>query len=399
MTLRIATSFIALDQAKKNLALEIRRADTFDNVRGARPEPRGTTGSDVVEVEGATDDQLTTLYSNLYRLEPLPEPAVREHRHRRGAADSTQPGAARPSGRRARRRRPARNIVDGKIYVNNGFWDTYRTVVAGATRCSTRRRGEIVDGFVQQYRDGGWVARWSSPGYADLMTGTSSDVAFADAYIKGVKLPDPLAAYDAAVKNATVAAGRRPRGSAARGSTRRSSSATRRPTPREGVSWALEGYVNDFGIGNMAAALARTPRRRRRRAAHRGVAVLPAAARTNYVQHVRPDDRLLPGPRRQRRWQPPRRATTRGLGRRLHRDRRLELRLPRAAGRPGPGQPLRRPGGARDKLDKFFATPETATTRAGYGGTIHEMLEARDVRMGQLGPSNQVVHHIPYMYD
>ena len=24
----------------------------------------------------------------------------------------------------------------------------------------------------------------------------------------------------------------------------------------EGVSWALEGYINDFGIGNMAKALA-----------------------------------------------------------------------------------------------------------------------------------------------
>ena len=45
----------------------------------------------------------------------------------------------------------------------------------------------MVDGFVQQYRDGGWIARWSSPGYADLMTGTSSDVAFADAYLKGVR--------------------------------------------------------------------------------------------------------------------------------------------------------------------------------------------------------------------
>ena len=39
----------------------------------------------------------------------------------------------------------------------------------------------------------------------------------------------------------------------------------------------------------------------------------------------------------------------RGLGRRLHRDQRLELRLPRAARRPRPGQPLRRPGRARDR--------------------------------------------------
>jgi len=34
-----------------------------------------------------------------------------------------------------------------------------------------------------------------------------------------------------------------------------------------------------------------------------------------------------------------------------------------------------------------------------YGGIIHEMLEARDVRMGQYGHSNQPSHHILYMYD
>ena len=51
-----------------------------------------------------------------------------------------------------------------------------------------------------------------------------------------------------------------------------------------------------------------------------------------------------------------------------------------------------------DKLDRFFTTPETAGFPGSYGGTIHEMLEARDVRMGQWGFSNQVSHHIPWMY-
>jgi Glycosyl hydrolase family 92/NPCBM-associated, NEW3 domain of alpha-galactosidase len=52
-----------------------------------------------------------------------------------------------------------------------------------------------------------------------------------------------------------------------------------------------------------------------------------------------------------------------------------------------------------DKLDQFFATPETATFTGSYGGVIHEMREARDVRMGQYGHSNQPSHHIIYMYD
>jgi putative alpha-1,2-mannosidase len=54
--------------------------------------------------------------------------------------------------------------------------------------------------------------------------------------------------------------------------------------------------------------------------------------------------------------------------------------------------------GMLKKLDDFFNTPETATHPGNYWSVIHEMLEARDVRMGQLGMSNQPSHHIPYMY-
>ena len=70
---------------------------------------------------------------------------------------------------------------------------------------------------------------------------------------------------------------------------------------------------------------------------------------------------------------------------------------------PQDGQGLANLYGGRDglarKLDTFFSTPETAKFPGSYGGIIHEMIEARDVRMGQWGFSNQVSHHIPYMYD
>ncbi|MGW4750384.1 glycoside hydrolase domain-containing protein, partial [Streptomyces sp. NPDC004290] len=54
-----------------------------------------------------------------------------------------------------------------------------------------------------------------------------------------------------------------------------------------------------------------------------------------------------------------------------------------------------------DKLDEYFSTPETAGPQfvGSYGGVIHEMTEARDVRMGNYGHSNQVAHHVIYMYD
>ena len=124
---------------------------------------------------------------------------------------------------------------------------------------------------------------------------------------------------------------------------------------------------------------------------------------TDYVNMFDPAIGFFQGRAASGRWKSsPERLRPARLGprARLHRDRRLELRVPRAAGRPGPREPLRRPQAALGaKLDAFFATPETATFTGSYGGTIHEMLEARDVRMGQWGFSNQVSHHIPYMYD
>src|SRR5688500_5199226 len=112
----------------------------------------------------------------------------------------------------------------------------------------------MVDGFLQQYRDGGWVARWSSPGYADLMVGTSSDVAFADAWLKGVRGFDPHQAYAAALRNATVVppvsnVGRK-------GLTRSAYRGYADTGVHEGLSWTLEGALNDFGLAQMANKLA-----------------------------------------------------------------------------------------------------------------------------------------------
>ena len=45
MTMRIATSLISLDQARKNLALEIAPTDTFDDVQRRARRRSGTTSS------------------------------------------------------------------------------------------------------------------------------------------------------------------------------------------------------------------------------------------------------------------------------------------------------------------------------------------------------------------
>jgi predicted alpha-1,2-mannosidase len=392
VTLRFATSFISLDQAKRNESLEV-TGKTFDQVRAAATAAwKDRLGR--IEVQGATETQLVSLYSNLYRLNLYPNSqsentgTAKAPRWQYASPVSAPTGTSTPTTTGAK-------VVDGQIYVNNGFWDTYRTVWPAYSLLYPDIAAKIADGFVQQYRDGGWIARWSSPGYADLMTGTSADVALAEAYLNGVKLPDPLAAYDAAVKDATVASGR---GAVGRKGIETSLFLGYTPTSTgESVSWALEGFINDYGIGNMAAALAtdpRTPKARREQLKEESRYFLDRAR--NYVNMFDPETEFFQG--------------RNAAGAFLAGD-------PRDWGgvytetdgwnyaftAPHDGQGLANLYGGqkelRQKLDEFFATPEKADRRGGYNGIIHEMLEARAVRLGQLGMSNQPSHHIPYMYD
>src|SRR5699024_3447933 len=52
----------------------------------------------------------------------------------------------------------------------------------------------------------------------------------------------------------------------------------------------------------------------------------------------------------------------------------------------------------RGRLEQFFATPERVEKPGSYGVVIHEMVEARAVRLGQFGMSNQPSHHIPFLH-
>ncbi|MZD09853.1 glycoside hydrolase family 92 protein, partial [Streptomyces sp. SID5785] len=67
VTLRLATSLISVDQAADNLAQELPAKRSFSAVRDAA-QAQWDQLMNKVEVEGATQDQLTSLYSSLYRL-------------------------------------------------------------------------------------------------------------------------------------------------------------------------------------------------------------------------------------------------------------------------------------------------------------------------------------------
>ncbi|WP_030212736.1 GH92 family glycosyl hydrolase [Streptomyces sp. NRRL WC-3626] len=389
VTLRLATSLISVDQAKDNLSQEIGERTSFDKVkRDARKQWDRILGK--VEVEGATRDQLTTLYSSLYRLYLYPNAGHEkvDGTYRYASPFSKAVGADTPTHTGAK-------IVDGKVYVNNGFWDTYRTTWPAYSFLTPSKAGELVDGFVQHYKDGGWTSRWSSPGYADLMTGTSSDVAFADAYVKGVDF-DAEAAYDAAVKNATVvppSSGVGRKGMATSPFLGYTSTDT-----HEGLSWALEGYLNDYGIAKMGEALYKKTGVKR----YKEESAYFLNRAQDYVNLFDSEAGFFQGKNAKGDWRvesskyDPRvwgydYTETNGWGYAFTAPQDSRGLANLYGGRDGLG----------DKLDEYLSTPETASPelKGSYGGVIHEMIEARDVRLGMYGHSNQVAHHALYMYD
>ncbi|WP_369190573.1 GH92 family glycosyl hydrolase [Streptomyces sp. R08] len=389
VTLRLATSLISVDQAKDNLRQEIPDGTSFDTVKKqARKVWDKLLGK--VEVEGATPDQLTTLYSSMYRLYLYPNSGFEKVGSTYQYASPFSPMTSQDTPTHT-----GAKIVDGKVYVNNGFWDTYRTTWPAYSFLTPSQAGEMVDGFVQQYKDGGWTSRWSSPGYADLMTGTSSDVAFADAYVKGVKF-DAKSAYDAAVKNATVvppASGVGRKGMATSPFLGYTSTDT-----GEGFSWAMEGYVNDYGIAQMGQALYKKTGEKH----YKEESAYFLNRAQDYVNLFDKQAGFFQGKDDQGNW----RVDSASYDPKIWGYDYTET--------DGWGYAFTAPQDSRglanlyggkkalgDKLDQYFSTPETASpTNAGsYGGVIHEMTEARDVRMGQYGHSNQVAHHVTYMYD
>ncbi|WP_433161287.1 GH92 family glycosyl hydrolase [Kribbella sp. CA-247076] len=396
VTLRIATSFIGVDQARHNLDLEL-AGRSFGDIRQAA-NAAWNERLQVIRPEGATEPQLRTVYGNLYRLNLYPnshfENAGSHERPDYRYASPVTPvaGAATNSETNA-------VVRAGKMYVNSGFWDTYRTAWPAYAFLYPELAGELVDGFVQQYRDGGWIARWSSPGYADCMTGTSSDVAFADAYLRGVPLPDPLATYDAGLRNATVAPANTEVGR--KGVTTGFFTGYVSTDTEESVSWALEAYLNDFGLAMMAERLADDPSvAEERRTRLREEATYLRRRCLNYVLLFDPAVNFFQGRRPDGRFaKTPAEFDPCEWGGDFTETCGWNFAFHVAHDGRGLANLYGGPRGLEAKLDEFFATPELAVKKGTYSIVIHEMLEAQAVRMGQFGFSNQPAHHIAYMYN
>lgn len=395
VSFRFATSFIGLEQAERNLELELEDLDFDDVVALAQLAWDERLSVIAIDGELADAEARTTVYSNLYRLNLYPNSAHENV----GSADEPVWRHASPVIDQVREHTPTdtgNELVDGKIYVNNGFWDTYRTAWPLYVLLYPTFAGELVDGFVQHYREAGWIPRWSAPGFADCMVGTSSDVAFADALAKGVTNFDVAAAYRSALRNACVATSdtRVGRKSAER-AVFLGYTSVEEP---EGFSWSIDGYINDFGIATMAGILADAADGAERDQLLTEQIYFAERAK-GYVRLFDTGIGFFQGRHEDGSW----RCSAADFDPADWGSDYTETNAWNMAFTvPHDGAGLAGIYGGREglaaKLDEFFGTPETGLRNGTYPATMHEILEARAVRMGMFGHSNQPAHHIPFAY-
>ena len=165
---RIGISYIsekmALDVIKRECAdmsfEEIRKlaADNWEEKLGR------------IEIETDDEDQMKTVYSCMYRPFLFPHKAYEIDENGEAVHYSPRRG----------------DVCKGVRYTDNGFWDTYRTVYPLYTLIAKDEFAEILEGFVNDYLEGGWLPRWPSIGEVGCMPSTLIDAVIAEAAVNGI---------------------------------------------------------------------------------------------------------------------------------------------------------------------------------------------------------------------
>jgi putative alpha-1,2-mannosidase len=88
-------------------------------------------------------------------------------------------------------------LLPGYKFAGTGFWDTFRALYPFLNLVYPSINKEMQEGLINDYKEGGWLPEWSSPGYSDVMVGNNSASVVSDAYLKGGRGYDINTLYEA----------------------------------------------------------------------------------------------------------------------------------------------------------------------------------------------------------
>ncbi len=183
--LKYAISYISLDQAKKNFAIEVANQN-FDQI-STNGKAAWEKVINQIEIEGGTEAQKRTFYTSLYRTyERMID--VNEY----GKYYSGYDGKVHTSNR--------------PFFVDDWIWDTFLAKHPLNSILNPEMQSDQLDSYVKMYEQSGWMPTFPEiHGNHLCMNSYHSAALFIDAYRKDIHGFDLQKAYEGVKKNLTEA--------------------------------------------------------------------------------------------------------------------------------------------------------------------------------------------------
>ena len=366
--LKTASSFISFEQADLNLKRELAN-DAFD-VTKAKAKAVWNKTLNRIAVEGGTVDQMRTFYSCLYRTLFFPNKMYEINASNKIVHWSPYNG----------------EVLSGYMFAGTGFWDTFRALYPFLNLVYPSINKEMQQGLINDYKEGGWLPEWSSPGYANIMVGNNSASVVSDAYIKGLRGYDINMLWEA-LKHGANNEG--PIEAVGRNGVKYYNELGYVPYDvkiSENAAKTLEYSYDDFAIYQLGRALGKPASE---------LAIYKKRA-MNYKNLFDPSSGLMRGKNADGTFQSPFNPFRWGgaftEGNSWHYTWSVFQDVDGLAKMMGGHEKF------VSKLDSVFSMPPIFDDSA-YGGVIHEIREMQIADMGQYAHGNQPIQHMIYLYN
>ncbi|BDS72511.1 TPA: GH92 family glycosyl hydrolase [Streptococcus pneumoniae] len=273
-------------------------------------------------------------------------------------------------------------VKPGVLFSNNGFWDTFRTTFPLFALIIPEHYQRFLEGFLNSYRDTGFLPKWLAPDERGMMPGTLLDGIIADSACKDVAPDLEGELFQAMLETASKAD---PLGINGRhGLAQYQELGYLSTDHHESVSHTLDYAYSDFCIASCAKKLENIE-----------IAETYKAASQNYRQLFDAETGYMRARDNQGNFHPD--FSPYSWGRDYAECSAIQATLGVLHDIPGLIQLM----GGKETFSNYLLkayqdAPLFETT--GYGYEIHEMSEMATAPFGQIAISNQPSFHIPYLF-
>ena len=273
-------------------------------------------------------------------------------------------------------------VKPGLLFTNNGFWDTFRTSFPLFALIIPEHYRQFLEGFLNSYRDTGYLPKWLAPDERGMMPGTLIDGLIADSACKDMA-PDLEEEFlKAMLETATKADPKAVNGR--HGLAQYQELGYLSTDYHESVSHTLDYAYSDFCISTCAAKLG-----------HEELAQTYALYSKNYQNLFDPETDYMRVRDVDGNFRPD--FSPYSWGRDYAECSAIQASLGILHDISGLSQLM----GGKEPFSNYLlkvcqSLPLFETT--GYGYEIHEMSEMATAPFGQLAISNQPSFHIPYLF-